>query len=163
LIKNSQALIAGAIRIRYRLFSPRRVNAEGHLNLKDCYVMRNIPWTIFTGLVCLLLPLGGTALADPPVTQAPGHREAEPMMTAPVRLFQTYLSGADGQRCPMHPSCSAYALQAMRRHGSMMGWIMTCDRLMRCGRDELRISPPVNTPQGVRCRDPLDNNDFWIR
>ncbi len=124
--------------------------------------MRTIPWKIFTGFFCLLLPLAGMALAEPPVTGNPGHREAEPIMAAPIRMFQTYLSGADGHRCPMRPSCSGYALQAIQRHGSIMGWIMTCDRLMRCGRDELKISPSVKTPHGIRCHDPLDNNDFWL-
>ena len=40
---------------------------------------------------------------------------------------------------------------------------MACDRLMRCGRDELKLSPAVMTRQGIRCQDPLDNNDFWLR
>ncbi|PID40018.1 MAG: hypothetical protein CR984_05370 [Proteobacteria bacterium] len=91
------------------------------------------------------------------------RQETSSFMEAPVQFFQTFLSGADGHRCPMQPSCSAYARQAMRRHGSIMGWIMACDRLMRCGRDELKHSPSVNTPHGRRCQDPLDNNDFWLR
>jgi putative component of membrane protein insertase Oxa1/YidC/SpoIIIJ protein YidD len=79
----------------------------------------------------------------------------------PIRLFQKYLSGADGARCPMTPSCSRYAVQAIRRHGTLMGWIMACDRLMRCGRDELKHSPSVITRDGIRCQDPVENNDFW--
>jgi putative component of membrane protein insertase Oxa1/YidC/SpoIIIJ protein YidD len=136
---------------------------EGNFKLKDCYTMGANPSTKITGLVFFLLLQAGMALADPQVTAAPGHQEADPVMAAPIRMFQTYLSGADGQRCPMHPSCSGYALQAIQRHGGIMGWIMTCDRLMRCGRDELRTSPSVMTPSGVRCHDPLDNNDFWLR
>jgi len=82
-------------------------------------------------------------------------------MTAPIRFFQNYLSAADGDRCPMTPSCSSYAIQAIRRHGAVKGWIMACDRLMRCGHDELRHSPAVRTASGIRCQDPLDNNDLW--
>ena len=84
-----------------------------------------------------------------------------PALTAPIRFFQRYLSAADGHRCPMTPSCSSYALQAMHEHGSIKGWIMACDRLMRCGRDELRQSPTVMTRNGPRCSDPIQNNDVW--
>ena len=43
-----------------------------------------------------------------------------------------------------------------------MGWIMTCDRLMRCGRDELRLSPAIRTDANIwKCHDPVKNNDFW--
>jgi len=82
-------------------------------------------------------------------------------MTAPIRFFQNYLSAVDGDRWPMTPSCSSYAIQAIRRHGAVKGWIMACDRLMRCGHDELRHSPAVRTASGIRCQDPLDNNDLW--
>ena len=85
-----------------------------------------------------------------------------PVMAAPIRFFQHFLSGADGHRCPMTPSCSSYALQAMQRHGSVKGWIMACDRLMRCGHDELKLSPSTLTRHGVRCLDPVQNNDFWL-
>ena len=38
---------------------------------------------------------------------------------------------------------------------------MASDRLMRCGHDELRISSSVMTRYGMRCQDPVSNNDFW--
>jgi putative membrane protein insertion efficiency factor len=84
-----------------------------------------------------------------------------PALAAPIRFFQRYLSSADGHRCPMTPSCSSYALQAVKRHGSFKGWIMASDRLLRCGRDELKLSPSVMTRNGIRCQDPLDQNDLW--
>ena len=125
--------------------------------------MRTFPSTIVAGWVGCMLLLAGTVHAGQAVSGEPRQAEAAPVMAAPVRLFQKYLSGADGHRCPMRPSCSGYALQAIQRHGSVLGWVMTCDRLMRCGRDELKRSPPVKTPHGVRIHDPLDNNDFWLR
>lgn len=86
-----------------------------------------------------------------------------PVMAAPILFYRAFLSGADGHRCPMTPSCSSYAITAMRRHGALMGWIMATDRLMRCGRDELQHSPKVATRDGWRFKDPLENNDFWLR
>jgi putative component of membrane protein insertase Oxa1/YidC/SpoIIIJ protein YidD len=113
-------------------------------------------------LTLLILLLAGTATAGPPASDQPTREESVPVLAAPIRFFQRYLSGADGHRCPMTPSCSSYALQAMQRHGSIKGWIMASDRLMRCGRDELKQSPSVMTRNGIRCLDPLRNNDVWL-
>lgn len=79
----------------------------------------------------------------------------------PIRWFQKFVSGADGDRCPMYPSCSHYAEQAVRKHGAFMGWIMSCDRLMRCGRDEIKRSPTVYVHGKPLCYDPVERNDFW--
>ena len=79
----------------------------------------------------------------------------------PIKFFQKYISGADGDRCAMHPSCSSYSARAFGKHGVFWGWIMTCDRLMRCGRDEVRHSPPVWKDDVAYSYDPVENNDFW--
>ena len=105
--------------------------------------------------------LAGIASAGQSRPEQPEETASQTLMTAPIRFFQQYLSAADGDRCPMTPSCSSYAIQAIRRHGAVKGWIMACDRLMRCGHDELRRSPVVRTESGVRTLDPLDNNDLW--
>jgi hypothetical protein len=34
---------------------------------------------------------------------------------------------------------------------------------LRCGRDELRLSPEIMVNDELRCYDPLENNDFWWR
>lgn len=111
-------------------------------------------------LICLVL-LAGSAQAGPGTLHADTRQSAAPPAGEAIRFYQKFLSGADGHRCPMTPSCSSYALQAIERHGIIKGWIMSCDRLMRCGRDELKRGPKVNTRHGVRCKDPVANNDFW--
>lgn len=108
-------------------------------------------------LFALFSMLTGCAHSVDPAAEADGT----PAMAAPIHFYRAFLSRADGHRCPMTPSCSSYALEAMRRHGALMGWIMACDRLMRCGRDELRPSAQVMTRQGWRWQDPVDANDFW--
>lgn len=85
----------------------------------------------------------------------------ENLFLFPLHFYRKYISGSYGDRCPMHPSCSKYSLEAFQKHGILMGWIMTCDRLMRCGRDELKLSPPVMSGGKSRTRDSLTNNDFW--
>jgi putative component of membrane protein insertase Oxa1/YidC/SpoIIIJ protein YidD len=49
--------------------------------------------------------------------------------------YKTYISPADGSRCPMHPSCSTYSKEAFKTRGIFMATLLTCDRLIRCGSD----------------------------
>jgi putative component of membrane protein insertase Oxa1/YidC/SpoIIIJ protein YidD len=63
----------------------------------------------------------------------------------------------------MRPSCSAYSKEAFQTHGFFLGWIMTCDRLMRCGRDETHLSPDIPTPEGRQTADSLSQNDSWMK
>jgi len=86
--------------------------------------------------------------------------ESNPILK-PLRLITGIISRADGDRCPMVPTCSAYSAQAIQKHGLLKGWIMTSDRLMRCGRDELRLSDTVLIDGRKRSHDPVSNNDFW--
>ena len=79
----------------------------------------------------------------------------------PVEFYRKYISTAAGNRCRMYPSCSKYSIDALKKHGSAVGWIMTCDRLLRCGRDEVRLSPQVWINGEKHCYDPLSNNNFW--
>ena len=44
-----------------------------------------------------------------------------------------------------------------------MGWIMAMDRLMRCGRDETRLSPKIMIYGKLKYYDPVEKNDFWWR
>ncbi len=78
-----------------------------------------------------------------------------------VEWYRASISPIDGRNCPMYPTCSQYSLLGLKKHGLLMGWIMTCDRLLRCGRDELSLSPEIIVNGEFRCYDPLEYNDFW--
>jgi putative component of membrane protein insertase Oxa1/YidC/SpoIIIJ protein YidD len=84
-----------------------------------------------------------------------------PPVSYPIQFYRNYLSGTDGNRCPMYPSCSQYCMDALKKHGAFLGWIMCSDRLMRCGRDETKLSPPILINGETLSFDPADNNDFW--
>ena len=49
-----------------------------------------------------------------------------------LRLYRFFISPLYGQVCRYHPSCSAYALQAVTEHGSIRGSWLTIRRLLRC-------------------------------
>lgn len=116
---------------------------------------------IFLFLVFAIIPSNGRAESSK--RESIQHRqefESTPFVFS-IQVFRNFISGADGDRCAMFPSCSTYALEAVRRHGSIIGWVMTCDRLMRCGLDETRHTPPVRIGRRILSSDPVENNDFW--
>ncbi len=71
------------------------------------------------------------------------------------------LSAIKTGECPMYPSCSEYSVQALEKHGFFVGWMMTCDRLMRCGRSEMKLAPTILVDGKVKYYDPVEKNDFW--
>jgi uncharacterized protein len=54
------------------------------------------------------------------------------MLTAPIRLYQRAISPALPRRCKYEPTCSAYAAEALRRHGVLRGLVLAAWRLLRC-------------------------------
>jgi uncharacterized protein len=51
---------------------------------------------------------------------------------APVRLYQRFVSPALPRRCKYEPTCSAYAVDAVRELGVIRGTILAGWRLLRC-------------------------------
>jgi len=53
-------------------------------------------------------------------------------LTLVVRGYQLFVSPLLGPRCRFYPSCSAYALTALQRHGAVRGSWLAVRRLGRC-------------------------------
>ncbi|PSQ79326.1 MAG: membrane protein insertion efficiency factor YidD [Bacteroidetes bacterium QS_1_63_11] len=49
-----------------------------------------------------------------------------------VRAYQLLLSPHLGRTCRFHPTCSNYAIQAVREYGVLKGLVLTVHRLFRC-------------------------------
>ena len=49
-----------------------------------------------------------------------------------LRAYRLLISPLYGQVCRYHPSCSAYALEAVTQHGSVRGSWLAARRLTRC-------------------------------
>ena len=53
-------------------------------------------------------------------------------LLALVRAYRLLLSPWVGSGCRFEPTCSAYSLQALERHGAVLGSWLTLRRLGRC-------------------------------
>jgi putative membrane protein insertion efficiency factor len=51
---------------------------------------------------------------------------------APIRVYQRAISPALANRCRYYPSCSEYAVQAIRSYGILRGLVLAAWRLLRC-------------------------------
>lgn len=49
-----------------------------------------------------------------------------------IRIYQHTLSYFIGGHCRFYPTCSSYAIQAIRNYGAMRGSWLTARRLLRC-------------------------------
>jgi hypothetical protein len=49
-----------------------------------------------------------------------------------IRVYQYLLSPMLGQRCKYYPTCSNYAIEALRVHGVVRGTGLATWRIMRC-------------------------------
>jgi len=55
------------------------------------------------------------------------------VLTWVIRFYQIFLSPLKGRRtCRFYPTCSEYALQAIRKYGVIKGGIKAVWRLLRC-------------------------------
>ena len=54
------------------------------------------------------------------------------LFLAPIRLYQRFISPALPRRCKYEPTCSAYAVDAVRELGVIRGSILAAWRLLRC-------------------------------
>lgn len=50
----------------------------------------------------------------------------------PIRVYQLTLSPFVGFHCRYQPTCSAYGIEAIERHGLVKGLLLTARRMMRC-------------------------------
>ena len=59
-------------------------------------------------------------------------RAMRALAALPVRLYQALISPALGSRCRYHPSCSQYAVDAVRSYGAARGIVLAAWRVLRC-------------------------------
>jgi uncharacterized protein len=59
-------------------------------------------------------------------------RSLTAVVLAPILLYRRFISPALPRRCRYEPTCSAYAVDAVREFGVLRGVILAAWRLLRC-------------------------------
>lgn len=54
------------------------------------------------------------------------------LVLLPVRFYRRAISPLIPSRCRYHPSCSAYAIDAVETYGILRGGVLASWRLLRC-------------------------------
>jgi uncharacterized protein len=70
-----------------------------------------------------------------PGATAPAHGPAKVLRAiaiAPIVVYQRVISPAIPRRCKYEPTCSRYAVDAIREYGILRGLVLTGWRLLRC-------------------------------
>lgn len=73
-----------------------------------------------------------------------------------IKAYRYFISPLLGQHCRFHPTCSAYAIEAIERHGAVRGSYLTMHRLLRCqplsegGLDPVPVGRPLSRARELR-------------
>ncbi|MGZ8225948.1 MAG: membrane protein insertion efficiency factor YidD [Methylovulum sp.] len=54
------------------------------------------------------------------------------MLIAIIKFYKYFISPLLGSSCRFYPSCSTYSLEALQRHGAIIGTYLTLRRLLKC-------------------------------
>ena len=95
---------------------------------------------------------------------APVRREvpAGDFLQVAYLFYRTVVTPIDGPRCAHRPTCSAYAREAIGRHGVVGLWL-AYGRLLRDTRSSAARRLPVTLQAGrIVFLDPLEESTFWF-
>ena len=76
------------------------------------------------------------------------------VLIAPVRFYQRFISRALPSRCKYHPTCSEYAVEAVRTYGVLRGLVLAAWRVLRCNPWSHGGVDPVEAQTIFRTRTP---------
>jgi uncharacterized protein len=129
---------------RYRGYPPHYGRRRDDSCLRDLLLL-NTGCCLANALGC-----GGEAFLLAPATaravRATGTGERGRLadrLIAAVRVYQREISPRRPACCHFTPTCSAYAVEALERHGARRGTWLTLRRLVRCRPGGMRGADPV--------------------
>lgn len=71
-------------------------------------------------------------MTPPETSRAPAPSVAARALALLIRGYQRFISPALPPACRFTPSCSQYGLEAVRRHGAVVGGWMALKRIAKC-------------------------------
>jgi Putative membrane protein insertion efficiency factor len=133
------------------------------IRLGCCLMLLSSLWTTVEAFGAQANPMRApTTMRPPKQSAAPVTTTAFPTLVfdAYLRFFQGVISPVDGARSNMYPTGSDYARQAFKKHGALLGIVLTTERLMHEGNEE-QIVPRIRKYGLWRIYDPVEANDWW--
>ena len=108
-----------------------------------------------------------TSAASWPRRQASGRKSASPpILSLPalwaITFYKTQINPAIGTRCSLVPSCSQYAVKALRAHG-FIGLAITGDRMVREPDVVAAKEKPLIINGQIKYADQLEDHTSWIK
>ena len=79
-----------------------------------------------------------------------------------IGFYQSQISPAIGSRCSLHPSCSKYAVDAMKQHGAI-GIAIAGDRMVREPDVVEAKARPIVISHQIKYADPISDHSFWMK
>jgi putative membrane protein insertion efficiency factor len=67
-----------------------------------------------------------------PLQHPRGLTAAARLLAMPIHVYRRWISPALPPACRFTPTCSAYALEALERHGALRGSWLAIRRIARC-------------------------------
>ena len=80
------------------------------------------------------------------------RRGARAVVLAPIVAYQRVISPAIPRRCKYEPTCSRYAIEAVREYGILRGLMLAGWRLLRCNPWSYGGYDPVEAQRVFRTR-----------
>ena len=78
-----------------------------------------------------------------------------------ISFYQSQISPAIGERCTLSPSCSEYAIHALKKHGAL-GLAIYADRAIREPDVIHKHKSPIVIDNRQKYRDTLNEHDYWM-
>jgi putative membrane protein insertion efficiency factor len=85
--------------------------------------------------------------------------EEESAVDRVLRFYQENISSHDGARCLFYPTCSQYAVEAVKEYGLFLGMLMTIDRMVY-REDPLSLQYYSYDGQKDRYHDPVHHSNI---
>lgn len=54
------------------------------------------------------------------------------ILLAPIYFYRAFISPMIGPSCRFTPTCSKYAIEALKKHGPLKGLYLTIRRILKC-------------------------------
>jgi putative membrane protein insertion efficiency factor len=90
-------------------------------------------WQVTLTLLAIVLLLSAYDLVVRLITRRRRRSTVARLLLAAIRAYQRWISPVRPPSCRFTPSCSAYAVTAVERHGALRGGWLVTRRLLRCG------------------------------